>query len=174
MSGICTAAPPHLDAHDKNSMYSYLYWSELGLNRRHAWINDIFAIFNMITLHKTEIARQNNTLSIFFETPPKFHKSHFQGSPCLIKSRAPPSSPVVHTLMLRSVRSREQTLSTSRLHFSWRVILIELFADSLFIDPISSPAALQQITDINKSKIKHAEIQVHLWRSTLSSVLGSN
>ncbi len=37
----------------------------------------------MITLHKTEIA-------YFFETPPKFHKSRFQGSPCLIKgSRAP-------------------------------------------------------------------------------------
>ncbi len=25
MSGIYTTAPPHLDAHDKNSMYSYLY-----------------------------------------------------------------------------------------------------------------------------------------------------
>ncbi len=25
MSGICTEAPPHLDAHDNNSMYCYLY-----------------------------------------------------------------------------------------------------------------------------------------------------
>ncbi len=55
----------------------------------------------MITLHKTEIACQNNTLSIFFETPPKFHKSLFQGSPCLIKgSQAPPSSPVVQVRTL--------------------------------------------------------------------------
>ncbi len=52
----------------------------------------------MITLQKTEIARQNNTLSIFLRSP-KFHKSRFQGSTCLIKrSQAPHSSPVVRTL----------------------------------------------------------------------------
>ncbi len=43
MSGICTAAPSHLDAHDKNNMYSYLYWSELGLNRRH--MHELILIF---------------------------------------------------------------------------------------------------------------------------------
>ncbi len=62
MSGICTAAPPHLDAHDKNSMYSYLYWSELGLNRRHAWMNYIFAILHII-IHADHIAQNWNCTS---------------------------------------------------------------------------------------------------------------
>ncbi len=105
MSGICTAAPPHLDAHDKNSIY--LYWSELGLNRRHAWMNDIFAILHII-IHNDHITQNWNCpskithciLNIFWD-PPIFHKSLFQGSPCLIKgSRAPHSSPVVRTLLI--------------------------------------------------------------------------
>ncbi len=42
----------------------------------------------------------------YFWDPPKFHKSRFQGSPCLIKgSRAPPSSPVVRTLAGMILRS---------------------------------------------------------------------
>ncbi len=51
------------------------------------------------------------------------------------------------------------------------MILIELFADSLFIDPIRSAAALQQITGINKSEIKRAETQVHRGREHSHTLL---
>ncbi len=39
----------------------------------------------MITLHKTEIARQNNTLSIFFETPQNFTNHVFRGAHVLLR-----------------------------------------------------------------------------------------
>ncbi len=38
----------------------------------------------MITLHKTEIARQNNILSIFFETPQNFANHVFRGAHVLL------------------------------------------------------------------------------------------
>ncbi len=38
----------------------------------------------MITLHKTEIARQNNLLSIFFETPQNFANHVFRGAHVLL------------------------------------------------------------------------------------------
>ncbi len=46
----------------------------------------------MITLHKTEIARQNNTLSIFFETPPYVHKSVFREAHVLLRGAELPHS----------------------------------------------------------------------------------
>ncbi len=91
MSGICTAAPAHLDAYDKNSMYSSLYWSELDLNRRHARIYDFFvAILHMIIhddriTQNLNIARQNNTLSIFFETPQNFTNPIFREAHVLLR-----------------------------------------------------------------------------------------
>ncbi len=39
----------------------------------------------MITLHKTEIARQNNTLTIFFETPQNFTNHVFRGAHVLLR-----------------------------------------------------------------------------------------
>ncbi len=43
----------------------------------------------MITVHKTEIARQNNSQYFLRPTPQKntFHKSRFQGSPIIKGSR---------------------------------------------------------------------------------------
>ncbi len=54
----------------------------------------------MITVHKTVIARQNNS-QYFLRPPPKkntFHKSRFQGSPCIIKGspKLPRSSHPAH------------------------------------------------------------------------------
>ncbi len=39
----------------------------------------------MITLHKAETARQNNTLSIFFETPQNFTNHFFRGAHVLLR-----------------------------------------------------------------------------------------
>ncbi len=46
----------------------------------------------MITVHKTEIARQNNTVNIFL-----FFQITFSGEPVLLSGA--PSSPVVRTLL---------------------------------------------------------------------------
>ncbi len=46
----------------------------------------------MITLHKTEIARQNNTLSIFFETPQNFTNHVFRGAHVLLRGAKLPRS----------------------------------------------------------------------------------
>ncbi len=43
----------------------------------------------MITLHKTEIAHQNNTLSVFFETPQNFTNHIFRGAHVLLRGFAP-------------------------------------------------------------------------------------
>ncbi len=48
----------------------------------------------MITLHKTEIAHQNNTVNIFWD-PPKFQIT-FSGEP---RGAELPLAPVVHTLV---------------------------------------------------------------------------
>ncbi len=46
----------------------------------------------MITLHKTEIA-QNNTLSIFFETPQYFTNHVFRGAHALLRGAELPLAP---------------------------------------------------------------------------------
>ncbi len=96
MSGICTAAPPHLDAHDKNSMYSYLYWSELGLNRRHAWIKWYFCNFthnNPRWSHYTKLKLHVKITSIFFETPQNFTNHFFRGAHVLLRGAELPLAP---------------------------------------------------------------------------------
>ncbi len=47
----------------------------------------------MITLHKTEIARQNNTLSVFFETPQNFTNHFFRGAHVLLRGAELPLAP---------------------------------------------------------------------------------
>ncbi len=46
----------------------------------------------MITLHKTESARQNNT-SIFFETPQNFTNHFFRGAHVLLRGAELPLAP---------------------------------------------------------------------------------
>ena len=46
----------------------------------------------MITLHKTEIARQNDTLSIFLETPQNFTNHVFRGAHVLLRGAELPRS----------------------------------------------------------------------------------
>ncbi len=57
----------------------------------------------MITLHKTEIARQNNTLSIYFQTL-KISQIMFQGSQVLLRGAELPRSshPVISNQVLVS------------------------------------------------------------------------
>ncbi len=44
----------------------------------------------MIALHKTEIARQNNTLSIFLETTPNFTNHVLMVAHVLLRGAEPP------------------------------------------------------------------------------------
>jgi len=46
----------------------------------------------MITLHKTEIARQNKTLSIFFVTPQNFRNHFFRGAHAILRGAELPHS----------------------------------------------------------------------------------
>ena len=51
---------------------------------------------------KKEMLGKKQHFANILETPPKFHKSCFQGSSCLIKwGSDPPGSPVVRTLLKR-------------------------------------------------------------------------
>ncbi len=52
----------------------------------------------MITLYKTEISHQNNTLSIFFETPQNFTNHVFRGAHVLLRGAELPLT-VVRTLV---------------------------------------------------------------------------
>jgi len=55
----------------------------------------------MITLHKTEIAHQNKTLSIFVETPQNFMNHFFRGAHVLLSAaQARPTPPVVRTMTI--------------------------------------------------------------------------
>ncbi len=47
----------------------------------------------MITLHKTEIARQNKTLLIFLETPQNFTNHFFRGAHVLLRGAELPLAP---------------------------------------------------------------------------------
>ncbi len=86
---------PHTDAHDKNSMYSYLYWSELGLNRHHAWINDInFTHNNPRWSHYTKLKLHVKiTHCQYFLRPPQNFTNHvFRGAHVLLRGAELPRS----------------------------------------------------------------------------------
>ncbi len=69
----------------------------------------------MITLHKTEIARQNKTLSIFFETPQNFTNHFFRGAHVLLREPSSPSSPIVRTLPV-TLQHMKVTYHTYHIH----------------------------------------------------------
>ncbi len=84
MSGICTAAPPHLDAHDKNSTYSYLYWSELGFKSPSCieWYFCNFTHNNPQWSHYTKPKLHVKiTHCQYFLRPPKISQITFSGEP---------------------------------------------------------------------------------------------